>query len=76
MKHVAAQFQDQERLLEEARRDLEETKRDLALHKEALSNSKRDRNDLEEMFEHERQALSDEIRRLREIVGHPYEEGL
>ena len=73
--HVAAQFQDQERLLEEARRDLKETKRDLALHKEALSNSKRDRRDLEERFEHERQVLGDEIRQLGESVAHAYEEG-
>ena len=63
---VAAQFQHQEQLLEEARGQL-------ALHKEALLNSERARHDLEEGFECERQALNDEISQLKRVM-HAYEE--
>jgi len=59
-------FLHQERVLEEAKRDLAETRRDLEAYKEAVSIAERDRRDLEESFEQERQALRAEIRQLRE----------
>lgn len=66
MDRVAAQFQHQERLLEEAKRDLAETRRDLEVYKMAFSIADRDKRNLEERFQQEKQALNDEIRQLRE----------
>lgn len=69
--HVTAQYQYQSQLLEEAKRDLEETKRELAVYK---AKAERGRHDLEERFEREKQALSDEIRQLRGRNMHDREE--
>ena len=59
-------FLHQERILEDAKRDLAETRRNLEAYKEAFSIAERDRRDLEERFEQERQALKTEIRQLKE----------
>ena len=75
-KHVTAQFLPQGRLLEQAEHDLAETKRDLEVYKEAFYNAERDKRDLEERFEKEKQALNDEIRQLRENSMQGCEEGL
>ena len=63
--HLAT-HEDQGQLLEEAQRDLEVFKR-------AYYNAEREIRDLEESFEQEKQALSDEIRRLREHELHCHE---
>ena len=68
--HATTQFQYQNRLLDEAKHDLEETKRDLEVFKRAFLNAERDKHDLKERFEQEKQALNDEIRRLREPGMH------
>ena len=68
--HVTTRFQHQGRLLEEAERDLAETRRDLDVYKKAFSIAERDKRDLEERFERERQTLSDEIRQLKERDAH------
>ena len=60
------QFQDQGRLLEEAKRDLAETRRDLEVYKKAFSIAEQDKRDLKERLEQEKQARNDEIRQLRE----------
>lgn len=52
--------------MEKAEHDLAETKRDLEVCKKALYISDSDRRDLEGRFEREKQALIDEISRLRE----------
>jgi len=57
------QFQNQEQLLEEARRDLD-------MYKKAFFDAERAKRDLEERFEEEKQALNDEIRQLRECSVH------
>ena len=66
VEHVTTEFRDQGRLLEKAEHDLAETKRDLEVCKKALYISDSGRRDLEERFEQEKQALIDEICRLRE----------
>ena len=66
VEHVTTEFRDQGRLLEKAEHDLAETKRDLEVRKKALYISDSGRRDLEERFEREKQALIDEICRLRE----------
>ena len=71
---VVTQFQHQGRLLEGTKRDLEETRRDLEVYKKAFSTAERDKRDLEERFEQEKQALNDEIRELRDRVIHGQEE--
>jgi len=67
--HVTTEFQHQGELLEEAKRHLAETRLDLEVYKKAFSIAERDRRDLEERFEHEKQALNDEIRQLKERAG-------
>ena len=62
------EFQRQERLLEEA-------KRELAICKKALSDAECAKHDLEERFEQEKQALNDEIYQLRECGVRGLEEG-
>ena len=57
--HGTTRCRDQGQLLEEARKDLEVFKR-------AYYNAEREIHDLSESFEQEKQALNDEIRRLRE----------
>ena len=52
------QFQNQEQLLEEARRDLD-------MYKKAFFDTERAKRDLEEMFEQEKQVLNNEIRQLK-----------
>ena len=76
VKDITAQFVHQGRLLEEAEHDLAETKRDLEVYKEAFYNMERDKRDLEERFEKDKQALNDEIRQLRENGMQGCEEGL
>lgn len=51
-------------------------KRDMKVYKRAFFSAERDRHDLEERFEREKQALNDEIRQLRERDTHAYEERL
>ena len=58
------------------KRDLAETKRDMKAYKRALFSAGRDRHDLEERFEREKQALNDEVRQLRERGMRTYEEAL
>lgn len=70
-KYVTTEFQRQERLLEEAKRDLVETRRDLEMYKSA---TERDRNGLEERFEQETRALKDEIRQLKGRDMHGWED--
>lgn len=53
---------------------MEETRRDLGVYKRAFSIAERDKRDLEERFEREKQALSDENRQLRERGMHVHEE--
>ena len=65
--HLTAQFQNQERLLEEAKRDLE-------VYKKAFFIAEREKRDLEERFGQERLALNDEIRQLKERGTHNHEE--
>jgi len=66
VKRVTTEFLHQERVLEGAKRDLAETRRELEAYKEAALIAERNRRDLEERFEQERQALKAEIRQLRE----------
>jgi len=61
--HVTTKCEDQGKLLEEAQRDLEVFKR-------AYYDAEREIQDLAESFEQEKQALNDEIRRLREHELH------
>ena len=48
----------------------------MKVYERAFFNAERDRHDLEERFEREKQALNDEIRQLREHGMHVYEERL
>jgi len=64
---VTSCCQDQGKLLEEAQRDLE-------VFKTAYYNAEREIQTLGESFEREKQALNDEIRRLRECELHCREE--
>jgi len=54
---------------------LEEAQRDLGVFKRAYYNAEREIHDLGESFEREKQALNDEIRRLREHELHCREGG-
>jgi len=63
---VTTEFQHQGQLLEEAKQDLVEARRDLEAYRRAFSTTERDRRDLEERSEREKQALNDEIRQLKE----------
>ena len=60
--------------MEKAEHDLAETKRDLEVYKKAFCIAERDRHDLEERFEREKQSLNDEICQLRENEARVREE--